>query len=185
MPNGDGGKHLVIDYRALKKVTWKFVWPIQRVEDIFSKLNGAKYFSTINLHAGYHHIPFEEDSIPKTAFTSPFGKYKYLKFPFWLAQALAHFQELMNKVLKNLPIAIVYLDDIIIYSKTAKEHLDLLQQVFHKFCDVELIMKLSRCHFLTKQIQYLGHVLSSTGIKPLPSKTVAIKLMNPPKMLNK
>ena len=84
-----------------------------RFEDI-SKLNSAKYFSTLDLCAGYHHILLDEDSITKTAFTSPFGKYKYLKVPFGLAQAPAYFQELMNKVLKDLPFAIAYLDDIII-----------------------------------------------------------------------
>ena len=87
----------------------------------------------------------------------------------------------MNKVLICLPFAIAYLDDIIIYSKTAKKHLDHLQQIFHKFCDAELTMKLRQCHFFAKEIQYLGHVLSSTGVKSLPSKTAAIKLMNPPK----
>ena len=69
----------MIDYRALNKVTWKFVWPMPRVHDIFSKVNGAKYFSTLDLHAGYHHIAPKEDSIPKIAFTYQFGKYKYLK----------------------------------------------------------------------------------------------------------
>ena len=118
---------------ALDKVTGKFIWPIPRVEDIFSKLNGATYFSTLDFHAGYHHISLDEDSIPKTAFTSPFGKYEYLKVPFGLAQAPVNFQELMNKVLKKLPLAIAYLDDIIIYRKIAQEHLDLLQQVFHNF----------------------------------------------------
>ena len=87
----------------------------------------------------------------------------------------------MNKVLKDLPFAIAYLDDIIIYSKTAKEHLDQLQWVFHKLCNAELTLKLSKCHFFAKEIQYLCHVLSSTGIKLLPSKTVAIKLMSPSK----
>ena len=82
--------------------TWKFVWPMSRVEDIFSKLNVAKYFSALNLHAGYHHISLNEDSIPKTAFTYPFGKYKYLNIPFGLAQVSAYFKELMNKVLKDL-----------------------------------------------------------------------------------
>ena len=90
----------------------------------------------------------------------------------------------MNKVLKDLPFSIVYLDDIIIYSKTANEHLNHVQQLFNKLCNAELTLKLSMCHF-SKQIQYLGHVLSSTAIKPLPSKTAAIKLMNPPKILNK
>ena len=69
----------MIDYRALNKVTWKFIWPLSRVEYIFSKLNGAKYFSTLDFHAGYHHIPLDEEPIPQTAFTSPFGKYEYLK----------------------------------------------------------------------------------------------------------
>ena len=101
-----------------------------RVEDIFSKLNSAKYFSTLDLHAGYHHIPLSEDSIPKIAITSPFGKYKYLKVPLGLAQAPAYFQELMNKILKDFPFAIAYLDDIIIYSKTAEVNLGHLQQVF-------------------------------------------------------
>ena len=142
--------------------------------DIFSKLNDAKYFSTLNLHVECHHIPLDEDSIPKTAFTSPFGKCEYLKVPFGLAQALAYFKKLRNKILKDLPFTIAYLDDIIIYSKTAKEHLDHLQQVFQKICDAELTMKLSKGHFCAIEIQYLGHILSNTGIKQLPSKTAAI-----------
>ena len=106
-----------------------------------------------------------------------------MKLPFGLAQAPAYFQELMNKVLKDLPFAIAYLDDIIIYSKTA-EHLNHIQQVFYKPYNAELTLKLSKCHFFAKEIQYLVHVLSNTDIKPLPSKTAAIKLMNPSKKLN-
>ena len=181
VPKCNSGKCLVIDYRALNKVTQKFMWPMPKVEDIFLKLKGAKYFPTLNLHAGYHHIPLNENSIPKTAFTSPFGKYKYLKVPFRLAQAPVYFQELMNNVLKDLPFPISYLEYIIIYSKTAQEHLDHLQQVFQKCCDAKLSKKLSRCHFFAKEIQHLGHVLHTTGIKPLPSKTVAIKQTKPPK----
>ena len=85
VPKGDGGKCLVIYYRALNKVTRKFTWPMPKVEDIFSKLNGATYFTTLDLWAGYHHIPLDKPSIPKTAFNSPFGKYKYMKVPFGLA----------------------------------------------------------------------------------------------------
>ena len=91
VPKGDGGKCLVIDYRALNKVTRKFTWPMPKVEDIFSKLNGATYFTTLDLCAGYHHIPLDRSSIPKTAFNSPFGKYEYMKVPFGLAQAPAYF----------------------------------------------------------------------------------------------
>ena len=106
VPKGDRGKHLVIDYRALNKVTRKFTWPMPKVEDIFSKLNGATYFTTLDLHAGYHHIPLDKSSIPKTAFNSPFGKYEYVKVLFRLAQALAYFQELMSSILKDFPFAI-------------------------------------------------------------------------------
>ena len=170
VPKGDGGKFLVTNCRALNKVTWKFMWPMLRVEDIFSKLNGAKFFSILHLHTLYHHIPLNEDSIPKTSFTSPFRKYECLKVPFRLAQAPIYLQELINKALKNLPFDIAYLDDIIIYSKTAGEHLDELQQLFHKLCNAELTMKLSKCHFFAKEIQYLGHVLRTAGNRPLPPK---------------
>ena len=87
---------------------------MSRVEDIFSRLNGATSFSSLNLHAGYHHIPLDEDSVPKTAFTSPFGKCEFLKVPFGLAQAPAYFQKVMNKALKDLLFDIACLDDTII-----------------------------------------------------------------------
>ena len=116
---------------------------------------------------------------------SPFGKYEYLKLPFRLAQAPVYFQELMNKVLKNLPFTIAYLDDIIIWSRSTEEHLDHLQDISHKLCDAKLSMKLSRCYFFVKEIQYFGHVLDTMSIKPLPAKTAAIKLMKPLKMLSK
>ena len=171
VPKGDGGKHLVIDYRALNKVTRKFVWPMPKVEDIFSQLNSAKYFSTLDLRAGYHHIGLATDSIPKTAFTSPFAKYEYVKVPFGLAQAPAYFQELMTGVLKDLPFAMAYLNNISIYSSTPEEHLEHIKTVFEKLCHAKLSMKLSKCHFFAKEIQYLGHILGIEGIKPVPAKT--------------
>ena len=151
-----------------------------KVEDIFSQLNGAKYFSTLDLRARYHHIGLTTDSIPKTAFTSPFGKYEYIKVPFGLAQAPTYFQELMTGVLKDLPFAMAYLDNIIIYSSTPEEHLEHIRTVFEKLCDAKLSMKLSKCHFFTKEIQYLGHILGKEGIKPVAAKTEAIKVMHPP-----
>ena len=182
VPKGDGGKRLVIDYHALNKVTRKFTWPMPKVEDIFSKLNGAKYFSTLDLWAGYHHIPLDKSSIPKTAFNSPFGKYEYVKVPFRLAQAPAYFQELMTGILKDFNFAIAYLDDIIIFSTTAEEHLSDITHIFEKLHTAKLSMKFSNCHFFTKEIQYLGHILSTKGIQLLSSKTQAIQKMHPPKM---
>ena len=170
VPKGDGGKHLVIDYRALNKVTRKFMWPMPKVEDIFSKLNGATYFMTLDLCTGYHHIPLDKSSIAKTAFNSPFGKYEYIKVPFRLAQAPAYFQELMTGILKDFPFAIAYLDDIIIFSKTPQEHLSHICLVFEKLKATNLSMNKSKCNFFSKEIQYLGHILSTTGIQPLPSQ---------------
>ena len=164
VPKGDRGKHLVIDYRALNRVTRKFTWPMPKVKDIFSKLNGATYFTTLDLCAGYHHIPLDKSSIPKTAFNSPFSKYEYVKVPFRLAQAPAYFQELMTGILKDFPFAIAYLDDIIIFSKTPQEHLSHIQMVFKKLKSAHLSMKKSKCSFFLKEIQYLGHILSATGI---------------------
>ena len=182
VPNGDRGKYFVINYRALNKVTRKLTWPMPKVEDIFSisKLNGAKYFSTLDLRAGYHHIPLDKSSIPKTAFNSPFGKYEYIKVHFRLAQAPAYFQELMTRILKDFDFTIAYLNDIIIFSKTAEEYLSHISKVFEKLRSAKLSMRLSKCHFFSKEIQYLGHILSTKGICPLPSKTQAIQKMHPP-----
>ena len=151
-----------------------------KVEDIFSKLIRATYFTTLDLHAGYHHIPLDRSSIPKTEFSLPFGKYEYVKVPFGLVQASAYFQELMTGILKDFPFAIAYLDDIIIFSKTPQEHLSHICMVFEKLKSANLSMKKSKCSFFSKEIQYLDHILSATGIQPLPSTTHAIQKMNPP-----
>ena len=153
-----------------------------KVKDIFSQLNGTKCFFTLDLLAGYHHIPLDETSIPKTAFISPFGKYRYIKVPFGLAQVWTYFQELMTRILKDFNFTISYLDSIIIFSRTAQEHLDHIKQVFEKLRSTYLSMKLRKCHLFTKEIQYLGYILSTKGITPLTSKTQAIKSMHPPKM---
>ena len=148
IPKADCGKCLVIDYRVpnkvtqnrvLNKVTQKFIWSIPKFKDIFSKINGAKCFSTLDFKIAYYHIPLNDTLISKIAFTSPFGKYKCLKVPIGLERPAAYFQELMNKVLKDLPFTVVY-------------NLDHLQQVFHKFWNARLSMKLSKCYFFAKKI---------------------------------
>ena len=180
VPKGDGGKQLVLDYCALNKVTRKLTWPMPKVEDIFSKSNGTKYFSTLILLAGYHHIPLDRSSRPETAFNSPFGKYEYVKLPFGLTQASGYFQELMTGILKDFNFAVAYLDDIIIFSRMAEEHLYHIRQVFEKLWAAKLSRKLNKYHFFSKEIQYLGHILSTKDIWPLPSKMQAIQKMHPP-----
>ena len=196
VPKGDRGKQLVINYSALNKVTRKFTWPMPKVEDIFSKLNGAKYFSTLDLRAGYHHIPLNKSSIPKTAFNSPFRKYEYVKVPFCLAQAPAYFLLTLGvlsigvrkvttgitglwqpRFLRDFNFTITYQDDII-FSRTAEEHLSHIRKVFKKLA--KLSIKLSKCNIFSKEIQFLGHILSTKGIHLLPSKTQAIQKIHPP-----
>ena len=150
-----------------------------KVEDILSKLNGATYFTTLDLQEGYHHIPLEKPSIPKTAFNSPFGKFEYVEVPFRFAQAPAYFQQLMTCTIKDFPFAIAYLDNIIIFSKTPQEHISHIGMVFKKLKSANLSMKKSKCSFFSKKIQYLGHILSVTGIQPLPAKTHSIQNMKP------
>ena len=99
-PKGDDGKRLCVDFRSLNKITRTYVWPMPRVEDKFSKLGKAKFYTTLDLRSGYHHIALDKDSIKKTAFLAPFGKYGYLKVPFGLAQTPTYFKNLMNKVPK-------------------------------------------------------------------------------------
>ena len=135
----------------------------------------------LDLQAGYNHIPLDDSLISKTAFTSPFGKYEYIKVPFGFAQVPAYFQELMTGVLKGFSFAISYLDDIIIFSTVAEEHLSYIKHVFEELRNTCLSMKLSKCHFFTKEIQYPRHILSIKGIRPLQSKTQAINNMHPPK----
>ena len=101
-------------------------------------------------------------------------KHEYVKVPFKLAQASAYFQEPMTRILKDIDFVIAYLDDIIIFSRTAEEHMSHIRKVFKKLQLAKLSMKLSKCHFFSKEIQYLGHILSTKGIHPLPSKTQAI-----------
>ena len=116
------------------------------------------------------------------AFNSPFRKYKYIKVPFGLVQAPAYFQELMTGILKDFNFTKAYLNNILISSKSPQEHLSHIRKVFKKLRSAKLSMKMSKYNFFSKEIQYLGHILSGTGIRPLPSKTHAIQHMQPPTM---
>ena len=171
VPKGDGGKGLCVDFKALNSITRTYVWPMPRVEDIFVKLGKAKYFTTLDLRSGYHHIALDEEAIKKTAFVTPLDKYEYLKVLFGLAQAPAYFQNLMNKVLQGLNFTLAYLDDIIIFSETPEQHLKHIQIVLTRLKEAKLSLKKSKCSFFKKELHYLGHLLTTECIKPQTEKS--------------
>ena len=137
---------------------------------MYAKLKGAKVFSTIDLRSGYHHIALGKSSRAKTAFVTPFGKYKFLMVPFGLAQAPAYFQLLKNKVLKGVKFAMTCLDNIIIFSQDESQHLEHLEIVFSHLREAGLKMKHSKCDFFKSEIHYLGHLILPEGISLLPNK---------------
>ena len=156
------------------------IHPLLKIDELYAKLKGAKVFSTIDLRSGYHHIALGKSSRAKTAFVMPFGKYEFLMVPFGLAQAPAYFQLLMNKVLKGLNFAVMYLDDIIIFSQDELQHLEHLEIVFSHIWKAGLKMKLSKCDFFKRKIHYLGHLISPEGISPLPNELDCIRHMPVP-----
>ena len=145
-----------------------------RVKDISVKLGKSKFFTTLDLTSGYHHIALDDDAIRKTAFVTPLGKYKYLRVPFGLAQAPAYFHNLMNKVLNGLHFTLAYLDDVIIFSKSAEQHLKHIQIVLTRLKQAKLRLKRRKCLFFKQELHYLGNLLITNGIKPQPEKIKAI-----------
>ena len=184
-------KRLCIDFRKINDLQQKVITegkskccllliPLPKINEMYTKLKGAKFFSTIDLRSGYYHIALGKDSRAKTAFVMPFGKYKFLQVPFGLAQAPAFFQHLMNKVLDNCPFAMTYLDDIIIFSDMEEEHLAHIKEIFRRLEAPDLKMKRSKCDFFKKHIHYLGHLISVDGIRPLKHKLDTIRDMPAP-----
>ena len=156
--------------------------PLPKIDELYARLQGYKVFSTLDLRSRYYHIGLSESAKPKTAFViSGMGKYQFNRVPFGLAQAPAYFQTLINKVFTGFNFAMGYLDDIIIYSKSEEEHLIHLEKVFQRLQEAGLKLKLQKCSFFKKHIQYLGHLLSDKGIQPLPEKLESIAKMPRPK----
>ena len=181
-------RRLCIDFRKVNELQQKvlaegkkrsqiLLHPLPKIDEMYAKLKGIKVFSTVDLRSGYYHIALGKDSRAKTAFVMPFGKYEFVMVPFGLAQAPAYFQLLMNQVLKALPFAMTYLDDIIIFSNSEKEHLLHLEEVFRQLRKAGLKMKQAKCDFFKSQIHYLGHLISEDGISPLLDKLDSIKNM--------
>ena len=173
----DGKLRMCIDYRALNRLTIKNSYPLPRIDDIFDQLKGAKYFSKIDLRSGYHQIRLDEDSIPMTAFRTRYGHFEFLVLPFGLTNAPATFMALMNDIFKDYldVFVLVYLDDILIFSKTWHDHLIHLRKVLEILRKEKLFGKLSKCIFGVTQVEYLGHIISQHGISVDPHKISAVR----------
>ena len=168
---------MCIDYRALNRLTVKNSYPLPRIDDIFDQLKCAKYFSKIDLRSGYHQIRLDEDSIPLTAFRTRYGHFEFLVLPFGLTNAPATFMALMNDIFKDYldVFVIVYIDDILIFSKTWEEHLKHIKVVLDILRKEKLFGKISKCAFGVTQVEYLGHIISQNGISVDPQKISAVQ----------
>lgn len=168
---------LVIDYRKLNEKTIDDRYPIPNITDILDKLGRSIYFSTIDLASGFHQVEINSKDIPKTAFSVENGHYEFVRMPFGLKNAPSTFQRVMDNVLRDLQgkVCLVYMDDIIVFSTSLQEHLENLKSVFKKLRESNLKIQINKSEFLRKEVSFLGHIVTSDGIKPNPDKTSAVK----------
>ncbi|CAI7876215.1 unnamed protein product [Closterium sp. NIES-53] len=186
-PKKDGGLRMCIDYRALNWVTIKSRYPIPRTDALLDQLRGARYFSKIDLLGGYHQIRVFADDCHMAAFRTRYGSYEFTVMPFGLTNAPSTFQLTMNRVFRDLldRCDIVYLDDILIFSKTREDHLCDLDAVFKRLQENRLITEGSMCKFFKQELEFLGHVISRDGIKIDPAKIKTIQEWKPPTIITK
>ncbi|GJT14939.1 putative nucleotidyltransferase, ribonuclease H [Tanacetum coccineum] len=179
----DGSFRMCIDYRELNKLTVKNRYPLPRIDDLFDQLQGSSVYSKIDLRSGYHQLRVREEDIPKTAFRTRYGHYEFQVMPFGLTNAPAVFMDLMNRVCKPYldKFVIVFIDDILIYSKNKQEHEEHLKIILELLKKEELYAKFSKCEFWIPKVQFLGHVIDSEGIHVDPAKIESIKDWASPK----
>ncbi|WMV54833.1 hypothetical protein MTR67_048218 [Solanum verrucosum] len=172
----DGSLRMFIDYRQLNKVTIKNKYPLLRIDDLFDQLQGASYFSKIDLRSGYHQLRVRKVDIPKMAFRTRYDHYEFLVMLFGLTNAPAAFMDLMNRVFRKYldMFVIVFIDDILIYSRNENEHVDHLRIMLQVLKDQQLFANFSKCEFWLRSVTFLHHIVSSKGIKVDPKKTDAV-----------
>jgi len=172
----DGSMRLCIDYRQLNKVTIKNRYPLPRIDDLMDQLVGAKVFSKIDLRSGYHQIKVKDEDMQKTAFRTRYGHYEYKVMPFGVTNAPGVFMEYMNIIFHKYldQFVVVFIDDILIYSKTEAEHAEHLKIVLQVLKEKKLYAKLSKCEFWLHEVSFLGHIISGHGIAVDPSKVDAV-----------
>ena len=179
----DGSLRMCIDYRALNKKTVQNRYPLPRIEEMLDRLGKAKYFTKLDLTSGFNQIRVAEEDIYKTAFSTRYGHFEFLVMPFGLTNAPATFQTLMNDIFRPFldKFLMVYLDDILIYSKTLEEHEQHIRQALQVLRENKLYAKPSKCEFFKTKMGFLGHVLTGEGVQADPRKVEAIKNWPAPK----
>ena len=169
----DGSHRFCVDYRGLNSVTKADNFPLPRIDDLLDQCGGASYFSTLDLASGFWQIQVKPQSREKTAFTTPHGLYEFLVMLFGLTNTPAVFQRLMQQVLSGLnpgdgnDFVAAYLDDILVFSRTLPEHLEHLRKVIDQLRSANLKLKPSKCKFLCSEVEYLGHVITPGGLRPI------------------
>ncbi|GAU49923.1 hypothetical protein TSUD_180410 [Trifolium subterraneum] len=172
----DGTMRLCIDYRQLNKVTIKNKYPLPRIDDLLDQLRGATIFSKIDLRSGYHQIRIRTSDVSKTAFRTRYGHYEFLVMPFGLTNAPAVFMDYMNRIFQPYldKFVVIFIDDILIYSKDPREHAEHLRIVLNILREKQLYAKFSKCEFWLSEVKFLGHVISQGGVSVDPSKVEAV-----------
>ena len=157
----DGTLRLCVDYRQLNKMTVKNKYPLPRIDDLFDQLKGASVFSKIDLRSGYHQLRIKDTDVHKTTFIMRYGHYEFLVMPFGLTNAPAAFMDLMNCVLRLYvdQFVVVFIDDILVYSKDRENHDTHLRVVLETLRKERLYAKLSKCEFWLKEVSFLGHIV--------------------------
>lgn len=172
-----GELRLCVDYRELNKKTTKDAYPLPLPDEVQDRLAGAKIFSTLDLQCGYWQMPINPSDREKTAFCPGpgMGLFQFCRMPFGLTGAPSSFQRLMNQIFRGLPFVTTYIDDVLVHSATEKEHMDHLRQVFQRLREAGLTLRGRKCHIAMRQVRYLGHVFSASGMSPDQEKIQAVR----------
>ena len=176
-----------MDYCQLNKLTIKNKYPLPKIDDLLDQLRGAVVFSKIDLRSGYHQILVKPEDVQKTTFRSRYGHYEYVVMPFGVTNAPAIFMDYMNRIFRPWldKFVIVFIDDILLYSKNREEHAEHLWVVLHVLREHQLYWKLSKCEFWLEEVQFLGHVISAQGITVDPGKIETVMNWERPQTVSK
>jgi hypothetical protein len=162
----DGGWRPCGNFRRLNLVTTPDSYPLPNMMDFAVKMAGCKFFSKIDLRKGYHQIPVHPADVAKTAITTPFGLFEYLRMPFGLRNAGNTFQRMMDRILAGLDFCFWYLDDVIVASDSYQQHLLHLEQLFSRLQAHGLVINLEKCSFAAATVTFLGNKVSAAGARP-------------------